>query len=169
MRQGKELLLNEIREKIDASKAMIITRYDKLTPNASWQLRHQIAQSGGSFEVVRKKIFLKAAEKSGIQLDPALLKGHVGIAFICHSDAIPSAKLIFKFSADNGEIFHVLCGQIEGKLVPGAELEMLSKLPGIDEMRSSLLALFTSPMSQLLAVLEAVMAEPLSVIEQKSE
>ena len=82
---------------------------------------------------------------------------------------MPSTKTIYKFSEENGQIFEVLFGQIEGKIVPGGDLEILSKLPGIDEMRAMLLGLFTSPMSQMLAVLEAVMAEPLSIISQKSE
>lgn len=169
MRKEKQLLLNEIKEKIDGSTAMIITRYERLAPNTSWQLRDKLSKSGGLFEVVRKQVFIKAAEQSGIAIDASLLKGHVGIVFIMQPDAMPSTKLIYKFSEENGKIIEVLGGQIEGKFVPGADLEVLSKLPGIDEMRAMLLGLFISPMSQMLAVLEAVMAEPLSIISQKSE
>jgi large subunit ribosomal protein L10 len=168
MRKEKQLLLNEIKEKIGSSTAMIVTRYDRLEPNASWQLRDILSKSGSVFEVVRKRVFLKAAENAGVQFDETLLKGHVGIVFVNQPDAMAPAKAVFKFSEENGKIFEVLCGQIEGKIVPGAEIEMLSQLPGIDEMRATMLALFTSPMSQLLSVLEAVIAEPLSVIEQKS-
>jgi large subunit ribosomal protein L10 len=73
------------------------------------------------------------------------------------------------FSAENGDSIAVLCGQIEGKIVPGAEVVMLSRLPGINEMRAELIALFVSPMAQTLSVLEAAMEGPLSVIEQKSQ
>lgn len=169
MRKEKQLLLNEIKEKIDGSTAMIITRYEKLEPNVSWQFRNALAKAGSSLEVVRKQVFMKAAEKSGVAIDETSLQGHVGIVFINQPDAMPSTKLIYKFSEDNGKIFQVVCGQIEGKFVPGTDLEILSKLPGLEEMRATLLGLFTSPMSQMLAVLEAVMAEPLSVISQKSE
>jgi len=167
MRQEKELLLNEIKTKIDASTAMIITRYDRLAPNASWQLRDQLAKSGSLFEVVKKRVFVKAAEKAGMKIDESLLKGHVGVVFINQPDAMPSTKLIYKFSEENGQIFEVLFGQIEGKIMPASDLAMLSKLPGINEMRASLLGLFESPMSQMLAVLEAVIAEPLSILSQK--
>ncbi len=169
MRKEKQLLLNEIKQKIDGSSAMIITRYDKLAPNTSWQLRDQLAKSGGCFEVVRKQVFIKAAQQAGIPIEETQLKGHVGVVFVNQPDAMPSTKTIYKFSEENGQIFEVLFGQIEGKIVPGGDLEILSKLPGIDEMRAMLLGLFTSPMSQMLAVLEAVMAEPLSIISQKSE
>lgn len=169
MRKEKQLLLDEIKEKISASSGMIVTRYAKLAPNVSWQLRDQLAKSGSMFEVVRKKVFVKAAEQVGVTIDQALLQGHVGIVFINQADAMAPTKLIYKFSEENGQIFEVLCGQMEGKFVPGSDLEILSKLPGMNEMRASLLGLFTAPMSQMLSVLEAVMANPLSIIEQKSE
>ncbi len=75
---------------------------------------------------------------------------------------------IFKFSEDNQNILQVIYGKIEGKAYSGTEVEMLSKLPGINEMRSQFLALLVSPMSQMLSVMEAVMGEPISILEQKS-
>ena len=169
MRKEKELLLNEIKDKIDASTAMIVASYDKLEPNKSWQLRELLNKSGSLFEVVRKRVFVKAAEKAGVKIDASLLSGHIGVVFVNQPDAMAPAKVVFKFSQENGKIIRVLCGQIEGKMMPGAEVEMLSQLPGMDEMRAIMIGLFTSPMSQMLSVLEAFIADRSSVIEQKSE
>lgn len=168
MRKEKPLLLDEIKQKIDGSAAMIVTSYKQLQPNTSWHFRDALAKNGSMFEVVPKRVFIKAAALAGVQIDESLLKGHVGVVFVNQPDAMPSAKAVIEFSERNGKIFQVLCGNIEGKIVPGTEIEMLSKLPGIDEMRAIMIGLFTSPMSQMLSVLEAVMAEPVSVIEQKS-
>ena len=168
MRPEKELLLNEIKDKIVSAKAMIVARYDKLEPNVAWQLRETLLKSGCLFEVVRKRVFAKAAAAAGVPFDEKLFKGHVGIAFINQDDAMASAKAIYKFSEDNGQILEVLCGQIDGKIIPGSEIEVLSKLPSMDEMRAILLGLLVSPMSQTLSVMEAFMAGPLSVLEQKS-
>ena len=162
MRDEKQLLLNEIKEKIDGSSALIIARYEKLPPNGSWNLRERLGKAGCQFEIVRKRVFLKAAEMSGIKIDEEILKGHIGVAFISQSDAMPAAKVLFKFSEENAQTLEVLCGQIEGKFVPGQEVEYLSKLPSLDEMRAQLLALFVSPMSQTLAVFDAA-------IEQQSK
>jgi large subunit ribosomal protein L10 len=169
MRAEKQLMMEEIKQMIDSSTAMIITRYDRLPPNMSWELRDSLAKSSGQFEVVRKRVFLKAAEKSGVKLDESLLKGHIGVVFVRQPDAMPSAKVVIKFSEDNANILEVVCGQIEGKIYPGAEVEALSKLPGINEMRAQFIALLVSPMSLMLSVLDAVMAEPLSVMEQKKD
>lgn len=164
MRQEKQLLLDEIKQKIDGSASMIVTSYKTLPPNTSWKLRDLLAKQGSIFEVVRKRVFLKASEKAGIQFDGSLLKGHVGVVFINQSDAMEPTKTICKFSADNNSIVQVLCGQLEGKLISGVDLVALSKLPSMDEMRAILLGLFISPMAQTLSVFEAAMAD----LEQKS-
>lgn len=167
MRAEKQLLLDEIQEKIDGSTAMVVARYEKLPPNPSWDLRERLAKKGSSFEVVRKRVFLKAAEKAGIPIDASMLKGHVGVLFVGGTDPMESTKELLKFSDENAQTISLLCGRLEGKIVPGAEVEMLSKLPGIDEMRAQFLALLVSPMAQTLAVIDAAMAGPLSS-EQKS-
>lgn len=155
MRKEKPLLMEGIKQLIDASTAMIVTRYERLEPNVSWQFRDALAKKGSSFEVVPKRVFLKAVTLAGVKLDETLLKGHVGVVFVNQPDSMAPAKVVFEFSENNGQIFEVLCGSIDGKIVPGSEIEMLSKLPGIDEMRAIMLGLFTSPMSQMLSVMEA--------------
>lgn len=168
MRDEKQLLLNEIKEKIDGSTSMIVAQYKKLPPNGSWALRHQLAKSGSLFEVVRKRVFVKAAEMSGVKLDESALPGHIGIVFVNQPDAIEPAKALMKFSDENGQSIDVLCGHIEGKIVPGAEIVMLSKLPGINEMRAGFIALLVGPMSHTLSVIEAAIAGPLSSTEQQT-
>ena len=162
MRKEKELLLNEIKEKIDASTAILVTSYSRLEPNTSWKLRELLGKSGSLFEVVKKRVFVKAAEKSGIQIDESLLTGNIGVVFVNQPDAMVPAKAMFKFSEENANLLKMLCGQIEGKMMTGESVETLSKLPGMDEMRAIMLGLFTSPMSQMLSVMEAA-------IQQKSE
>lgn len=154
MRKEKPLLLGEIKDKIDAAKAMIVTRYSALAPNPSWVLRDLLAKAGGKFRVVPKRVFVKAAELSGVKIDEALLSGHIGVVFVDQDDSLPTAKIIFKFSEENSNVLEVICGQVEGVMRPGSEVKMLSQLPGIDEMRAELIGLFIAPMAQLLSVLE---------------
>lgn len=159
MRKEKTLLLDEVKDKVKASKAIIVASYTKLEPNTSWKLRDTLNKQGSIFEVVKKRVFLKAIEGSDIQIDEALLKGNIGVVFVNDTDSMPAAKAVFKFSSENSDLLTVLCGQMEGKMMPGAEVETLSKLPSLDEMRAIMLGLFTSPMSHMLSVLEAKIAE----------
>ena len=167
MRKEKPLLLDEIKQKIDASTAMFVASYTNLEPNLSWKLRDSLAKNGSVLEVVRKRVFLKAAALSGVQVDESLLSGHIGVVFVNQPDALAPAKVVFQFSEDNGKVINVHCGTFEGKMMPGAELEILSKLPGIDDMRATMLALFTAPMSQTLSVLEAMVNAQSSSVENE--
>lgn len=169
MRDEKTLLLDEMKAKIDSSSAMIIAKYNRLPPNLSWEFRDKLAQSGSLLEVVKKRVFLKAAQMSGIEIDESLLKGHIGVVFVQQSDAIPSAKAVYQFTESNKDLLEVVCGQIEGEMCSSSDVELLSKLPGLEEMRAQFIALLVSPMTQTLAIFEAVMSQPLSILEQKSK
>lgn len=169
MREEKKILLDEIKQKIDASSAMIVTRYEKLPPNGSWDLRDQLGKLGCEYEVVRKRVFAKAAAQAGVQIDEALLLGHIGVAFVADAEALASAKVLLKYSEDNAKTVQFLLGKIDGKVVPGSEVEILARLPSLNELRAQMLGLFVAPMAQLLSVFEAAMAGPLAGAEQKLE
>lgn len=159
MRKEKTFLLEEMEHKAANASAMLFMRYDRLEPNAVWELRSALAAQQSSLGVVKKRVFMKALAKTGVTLDETLLQGHIGVVFISGADAMAPTKTTLKFSQDNGDVLQVLCGYIEGAMLPGSEVEMLSKLPSLDEMRASLLGLFTAPMSQMLSVLEAKVAQ----------
>ena len=53
MRPEKQLLLDEIKDKISASKALVLASYQKLEPNLAAKFRMNISKTGGSLEVVR--------------------------------------------------------------------------------------------------------------------
>lgn len=159
MRKEKNFLLDEIEGKVTASSAMIVVHYQQLTPNAAWQLRSELHKVGSELEVMKKQIFAKAAGKSGVTVDVNEMKGHVGVVFLYNSDPLASAKALHQFSESNGQVLKMLFGEIDGKRVGPSDLTMMAKLPGMNEMRATLLGLLTAPMSQMLSVLEAVISE----------
>ncbi len=155
MNYEKELLLNEIKGQIDQSKSLIVAQYGKLPPDLVWSLRNNLAKNGSTLEVVRKRVFLKAAAQSGIQLDESLFKGNIGVVFVNQEESMNALKDVFKFKNENKDIkLSVLCGSIDGQVMSGAEVEYLSKLPTLDEMRSQFIGLLVAPMTHTLSVFE---------------
>ncbi len=168
MRPEKQLLLNEIKQKIEGSKALVFASYRKLEPNLASAFRLNLAKTGGSLEVVKKRVLLKAAEVAGLKIDADLLGGHIAVIF-ADQDPIQTTKTIYKFCQENEEILNVLGGRFEGALCSASDVEQVSKLPSKDEMRSQLLATLEAPLSQTLAVIEALLASPLHCLENKSQ
>lgn len=167
MRAEKQLLLDEIKEMIDGSSAMVLTKYQKLDPNMAANFRTLIINSGGDFEVVRKRILLKAAIASGIPLDEDVLQGHIGVIF-AKSDPVQVTKALYDFAKTNEEVFQVLCGRFEGQLCTAKDVEQISKLPSKDEMRAQFLGTLEAPLSQTLAVMEALLTSVPYCLENKS-
>lgn len=167
MRQEKQLLLDEIKGQITQFNSFVIMQYTKLNANAANDFRREIAKSGGSVEVVRKRVLIKAAQEAGIALDLAALPGHIGLVF-AGNDPIETTKVVFKFG-QNSKAVQVIGGRLDGKLYSGADIETLSKLPGKDEMRAQLLAVFEAPMAQTLAVMEALLTSVVYCLDNKSK
>jgi len=168
MREEKQLLLDEIKEKIEESAGFVALNYQNFTAAKARAFRDKMAEVGGEFEVVRKRVFIKAAESVGIQIDTKTLSGHVGIVF-AHEEATPVVKEAVKFGEDNDKAVTVLGGHIEGVVCTAEDVEALAKLPGIQEMRALILATLEAPMAQTVQIFQAVLASVLYCAEERSK
>lgn len=169
MRPEKELLKNEIKDKLKRFESFVIMQYKSLTANAANDFRRAVGKMGGDVEVVRKRVLVKAAEDAGVELDQSSLQGHVGIVFFAN-DPIESTKTVIKFGQDRGDkVIEVIGGRFDGKLYSGADVERLSTLPGKDEMRAQLLSVIEAPLSQTLAVIEALLASVPYCLDNKAK
>ena len=168
MRKEKQLLLDEVKGQLDQFSSFVIMRYASLSANAANDFRRVVAKSGGSVEVVRKRLLIKAAEAAGIKLNAEELPGHIGLVF-AGKDPLEITKVIFKFSQDSNKAIQVVGGKFEGQMYSGEAVEALSKLPGKDEMRAQLLGVFEAPMAQTLAVMEALLSSVVYCLDNKCQ
>lgn len=166
MREEKQLLKQEIFDKIVKHPAFVVMQYAGLTANAANDFRREVRKMGGDVAVVRKRVLLKAAEDAGINMEFATLDGHIGLVFL-GGDPIETTKFVYKFSQEREKAITVLGGRIEGQLYPGSDVEKLSQLPNKTEMRAQFLGLLEAPMSQTLAVMEALLTSVAHCLENK--
>jgi large subunit ribosomal protein L10 len=168
MRPEKQLLLDEIKDKMAGSKAILFASYKRLAPNAAATFRNNLAKTGGSLEVVKKRVLIKAAQVAGVALDPALLQGHIAVVF-ANEDPIQTTKAVFQFSKENEEVLEVIGGRFEGAICTASDVLQISKLPSKDEMRSQFLGTLEAPLSQTLAVIEALLTSVMYCMDNKSQ
>lgn len=168
MRAEKQLLLDEIKEKITGSTGFVALQYKDLTASRAREFRDKMAELGGDFEVVRKRIFIKAAESVGIKFELDGLQGHVGVVF-AEEDVTPIAKGALKFGEDNDKAVSLLGGRIEGEVCSAEDVEAIAKLPSLQELRAQFVGLIEAPMAQTAQVLHAVLAGVMYCLEEKSK
>ena len=169
MRAEKQLLLDEIKQQIHAAKALVVTSYEKFSPEKMWGFSQELRKSGNHhFEVVKKRILKKALEDMEIDLQLDHMPGHIGVLFM-DEDALTAIKAFYemKSSGDNG--FVVQKGIIDNCLYNASEIEDLSKLPGKNELRSQFLALFDAPAQQMVSVMDNLLTSVIFCLENKVE
>lgn len=166
MRQEKQLLLDDIQGQIDGCGTFVILQYSGLKANAATDFRNEVAKNGGSIEMVPKRVLVKAAEAAGVTLDRSALPGHISLVF-AGEDPIPVTKCVYQFKKENAQVIEVLGGRFDNQLYDAEQVEKLSKLPGIDEMRAQLLSVFEAPLSQTLAVMQALMTSVVYCLDNK--
>ena len=164
MRKEKTLHLSEIQKPI-AAHSFLVVKYS-MGANQANGFRRELDKAGGHLEVTRKRMLLKAAKDSGVDLKYDSLDGHIGVIF-APVNPLEITKLVFKFGDDNTDAIQVVGGRIDGQLYNGTDMEKLSKLPSMDEMRSQLLSVFEAPLSQTLATMEAVLASVVYCLDNK--
>lgn len=167
MRAEKQYLLDEIIEGIDNSEMMMVLSYQKLDANSTANFRKEVSKSGGSMLVVKKRVFLKAAESAGYVLKHKNMKGHIGLVFSA-SEAVSTTKAIYKFCKGNEQSLEVVGGHFQKKLCTPSDFEKISKLPSLDQMRSQFLGLLEAPMAETLSVMNALLTSVMHCLENKA-
>jgi len=168
MRAEKQLLLDEIKSKIDESTGFIITKYEGLTALAANEFRGEISKLESEFEVVRKRIFIKAAQECDIKISSTDLEGHIGIVF-SKNDAIRTTKTIVDFGKTNGSIFELLGARIEGEIYSKEEVNKLAQLPGKEQLQAEFLGLLEAPMATLLSTMESLLSSILYCLDNRAK
>lgn len=166
MRKEKELLLNEIKKNIENSKGLIVAKYSGLTPKNSWELSRNLKKN--EFKVVKKRIFLKALKECNIDFGIEQFEGHIGVLFV-KEDPIEATKIFVDYSENNQQI-DVIVGLIDEKICFNKEMQLIAKLPGVEDLKREILYLFENPMSQLLSLFENLLISiPFCLNNKKNE
>ncbi len=167
MRKDKQLLLDEVKDKIEGSNGFIVIRYQFDAVKAR-RFRDLVSEANADFEVGRKRVIVKAAEERGIKFNVEDFSGHIGVIF-ANEDASKVSKFAFKYSEENEKEIEVLGGHIDGQICSAQDVEAIAKLPGLNELRSQFLGLLEAPMSQTLATIEAVLTSVPYCLEEKAK
>jgi large subunit ribosomal protein L10 len=139
-----------------------------MDPNMAYAFRTALVQTGADFEVVRKRILLKAAEVAGCTLDKATLAGHVGVVFV-EEDPVQSTKALFKFRKENEGVLEIIGGRFEGRICSAVDVELIANLPGKEEMRAQFLGLLEAVPAQTLGVMDALLTSVVYCLDNKSK
>ncbi len=147
--------VEELVVKLEKAPTVYLTNYSGLTVAQANELRGKFRQAGVDFKVVKNTLLRLAMDRIG-GYDELLdyLSGPTAIAFT-EEPSVP-AKIIKKFVKDQKTEHPSLKGaRVEGAIYHADALDLLAELKSKDELLGEIIALLTSPISNIVNALQA--------------
>ncbi len=168
-RPEKVAVVNEVRDRISSTEAVVLTDYRGLDVPALAALRQQLREVGGEYRVYKNTLTRFAARELNLDLD-AMLAGPTALAFVgtrddgTPGDAVSLAKALCRYAGDSS-FLSIKGGVLDGQVLSADDVNALSKLGTRDEILSELLGLLEAPMAEMAALIEAPMVEVAGLLE----
>lgn len=156
-RLEKELMVNELIQRFNNSKHIVVTNFNKLGMAKLQTLRRLLKNSSSEYIVVKNSIALAAFKTVDLEKLTNLLTGTVGIGF-SSNDPIEFSRAFVNFSKDN-ETFNVLGGYIEGEFLDFARVKEMADMPSKETLIGRLLGVINSPVYGLHSVLNGILRQ----------
>ena len=151
-RAQKAETVAQLQESLSDVESIVITQNAGLTAAQASDLRVKMREAGVSFKVSKNRLVLRALQGTRFEGIGPMLKGPVGLA--TSKDPVAAAKIAADFAKNNDKLI-IVGGALGDKVLDFAGVDALSKLPSLDEMRATLLALFQTPATRLATLSQA--------------
>jgi large subunit ribosomal protein L10 len=157
----------ELKARIEASDALLLTEYRGLTVSDISVLRRSLAEGGTRFAVVKNTLMRRAVVDGGMAELQAILEGPSAVAFVA-GDPVAAAKKV----VDAAKQFPALVlkgGFLDGKVLSADEAKGLAELEPREVMLSKIAGMLKSDMSRAAAMFVSTQSKFLSLLDAFKE
>jgi large subunit ribosomal protein L10 len=152
-RPEKVAVVEEVRGRLDASSAALLTEYRGLDVAAMAELRRALRAAGGDYKIYKNTLVRFAARDLGLELDEMLL-GPTAIAFV-DGDPVNVAKALRDFARTNPAL--VVKGGLLGENVLDADgARALADVEPREVLLARLAGAMAAPLQQFAGLLQAL-------------
>lgn len=155
-RPEKVAVVDEVKGKLDAAQAALLTEYRGLTVTDLQTLRRSMREAGGEVKVYKNTLVRFAARDLGLDIDD-MLTGPTAIAFVATEggDPVVVAKALKDFAKTNPAL--VMKGGVLGdKVLSADEAKALADVEPRDVLLAKLAGAMAAPMQQFAGLLQAL-------------
>lgn len=162
-------VVDEVKTRISAAAASIVSEYRGLTVAELADLRDALAAVGGDYKIFKNTLVRRAIDGGEYQPLGEYLSGPSALTFV-QGDISAVAKALRDFSRANPHLV-IKGGLADGSLLSSSDLAALADLPSREVLLARLAGAIAAPMTQMAGLLKALpqnMAYGISaLIEQK--
>lgn len=151
-RSEKEQLVSSLRQGLAESSLVIVTQQKGLTVAEVSDLRRKMREVDAQYKVAKNTLARLAVAGTQNEGLDGMLSGPTALAY--SKDPVAAAKVTIKF-ANSNEKLKIVGGALNGRLLNSQEIDALSKLPSLDELRAKMIAIISTPATRIAGILQA--------------
>jgi large subunit ribosomal protein L10 len=153
IREEKTAVIANIKEKLEASKAAILTDYRGMSVAEATALRRKLREAKIEYRILKNTLTFLAAEEIGYGELEEYLRGPTAIAF-GYEDPVVVAKALTDFTKESKHMT-IKAGLVEGSIVSPEGVKALADLPSRETLLAMVLSGIQAPLSGWVSVLGA--------------
>ena len=151
-------LVQDLKGKLERSKALYVGEYRGMTVAQSTALRARVREAGGELKVAKNTLFAIAMKEAGFGTLPESMMTGPNIFALCYDDPVAVAKVLKEYAMDKTQkAFRLKGGLLEGTELDLDQLYALADLPSKDALRGQVVRTIAAPISGLVNVLSGTM------------
>ncbi len=169
-RTHKVEVVDEVKTRMSAATASIVSEYRGLTVAELAELRTSLAAAGGDYKIFKNTLVLRAIDGGEYQPLSEYLSGPSALTFV-QGDISAVAKALRDFSRAN-PLLVIKGGLADGSLLSPGDLSALADLPPREVLLARLAGALAAPMQQMAGLLQALprnMAYGISALIEQRE
>lgn len=145
-RPEKVAQVTEIRTRLTASNAAVLTEYRGLSVSDLAELRRRLREEDAEYRVVKNTLARRALADAGIDLPDELLTGPTAITF-CAGDPVAAAKVLKTFGKDHPGLT-MKASYLDGAVLDAAATAQLAELASREELLGTLAGMLGTILAQ---------------------
>lgn len=161
--EAKKVVVEEIVEKIKASKSIVFVDYNKLTVSEVFELRKKCKQSGCEYKVYKNTLMRKALNELGFNQFDNDLNGPTAIAFA--SDETSAAKVMVAAAKDYTDKIVLKSAFVDNAYVDKNGIKALASMPSKEELVAKMLGSMQAPLANFAGVLNNLLSGIVRVLD----
>lgn len=147
----KEALVAEIKDRFNASEAVIMADYRGLSVKQMQTLRNKVREVGGEIKVYKNSLTEIAIRELALPTMDEFLGGPTAFVFI-EADPVAPAKALTAFAKEN-EALQIKGGFVQSQVVDAEGVKAIASLPSREELIAKLLGTMLNPLTGTVRVL----------------
>lgn len=163
----KKAIAEELHEKFEKAKVVIVTEYKGMNVADISQLRKKLRESDIEYRVAKNTLLARASKDTSVEIIAKEFKGPNAIAMSFH-DPVAPAKVLTEFMKTNKNL-DIKIGVLDGKVLSSEDIKALSSLPSREALLGQVLSVMNAVPTSFVRVLAGVPVQFLNALQAIKE